>query len=148
MSKFNEILKNIRKNLFIVLLVTAISVVLSVGYVTVYSTPSYSATAKVLVHNGNLNEINAAEGVETNISAVETCLEIFNCPDIFLFLKNTVMAEHTYTAEDLGNIVKVTAEGKSSLIFYVTATCDNPDDALSITREYTNPSANIIYVVE
>lgn len=138
MSKFKRIYKTIQKNIFVVLLVATISVVLSVGYVTIYTSPTYSATAKVLVHNGNLNEINAENGVETKISATDTCLEIFNSPDIFAFLKSSVLSDITYTAEELQNMVKVTAEGKGSLVFYVTSTCDNPEDAVRITRDYSN----------
>ncbi len=138
MSKLNKMFKTIQKNIFIVLLVAAISVVLSVGYITIYMSPTYSATAKVLVHNGNLNEINAENGVETKISATDTCLEIFNSPDIFAFLKSNIMSELPYTSEQLNDIVKVTAEGDDSLVFYVTSTCDNPEDAVRITRDYSN----------
>lgn len=138
MSKFKQICKTIQKNIFVVLLVATISVVLSVGYVTIYTSPTYSATAKVLVHNGNLNEINAENGVETKISATDTCLEIFNSPDIFAFLKSNVMSELPYTSEQLNDIIKVTAEGDDSLVFYVTSICDNPEDAVKITRDYSN----------
>lgn len=138
MSKLNNLFKIIHKNIFIILLVATLSVVLSVGYITIYTSPTYSATAKVLVHNGNLNEINAANGIDTNISATDTCLEIFNCPDIFAFLKSSTMAEFPYTEEELRQMIKVTAEGNKSLIFYVTATCDNPDDAVFLAKNYSN----------
>ncbi|MBO7217811.1 MAG: hypothetical protein J6V50_03840, partial [Clostridia bacterium] len=100
--------------------------------------PSYSASAKVLIHNGNLNEINATNGAETKISAVDTVLEILNSQDIYIYLKSSVFTDLNYSEEELNDIVKVTAEGKDSLIFYVTATTDNPDSSLRITREYAN----------
>ena len=59
MSKIKELLFLIRKNIVIVFLVASLSVVLSVGYITVFSEPTYTATSKVLVHNMPYYDSNA-----------------------------------------------------------------------------------------
>ena len=138
MSKLHRLFSFLYKNIFTILLVATISVVLSVGYITVYSAPSYIATTKVLIHNGNLNEINATENIETEISARDTLLEILNSNDIYIYLKSSVFSDSRYSAEELNDIVTVTSEGKNSLVYYVTATAENPDDALLIAKEYSN----------
>lgn len=137
MTKIKPIFELLFKNIVIILLAAVVCVVLSVGYVTMYSEPTYSATAKVLVHNGNLNEINANENYETKISANETCLEIFNSEDMFVFLLNSTFSDTEYTVAELQSMIKVTAEGENSLVYYVTATSDNPEEAVSLIVRYS-----------
>lgn len=158
MSKTKQLFNVLYKNILVILVVAVAAVILTVGYITVCSDSSYSATAKVLVHNGNLNEINATSGIETKISATDTCLEIFNSQDIFVYFKNTALSGSDYSAEDYSKMITVTAEGEKSLVFEVTVTCDNPEDALMITQKFVGimypyisqyvgrASVNIIYI--
>lgn len=111
-------------------------VVLTVGYTTMNAVPSYTVHSEVIVHNGSLSDIMSYGPAETNISLIDTCLEIFNSQSAFVHMKEVFLTDQNYTVEQLDEMIEVTSKAKDSLVLYVTVTCDNPDDALYLSEMF------------
>lgn len=139
---FKKSLKNLfatlYKNSVIIMIVATLCVVLSVGYTTMHAKVVYTAKAEVLLHSTSLTDIPAGMMVKSDVSVVDTALEIFNSKDMFTFMIENEIVGKSYNAEELDEMIEVTKKSKKSLVLIVTVTCDNEDEATELAKAYTS----------
>lgn len=128
-KKIKDIFATLYKNIVIILLVATAAVVLSVGYVTLYSSASFVARGEMLVHNGHLgNSIQTVDGVKGK-NFIGTCEKLFNSQAFFTHFQQNFLSDRSYTLEELDDMIEVKAEGKNSVFMTITVVCDEPDEA-------------------
>lgn len=133
-NELKDIFTKLYKNIVIILLVATASVVLSVGYVTMYSPAAYVVKGEVLVHNGHLgNFAQTSDGVMGK-NFIGTCERLFNSQAFFIHLQKNFLGDRNYSVEELDDMINVKAEGKHSLFMKLSVVCDDPEEASYIAE--------------
>ncbi len=139
---FKKSLKNLYgvlyKNAVIIMVVATLCVVLSVSYVSMQVKPTYTARAEMLLHNHSLSEIPSGMFVQSEVSTVDTSLEIFNSQSLFTSLIESKRLETKHTAKELNEMIEVTRKSKDSLVLCVEVTCDTAGEAKELVKGYTS----------
>ncbi len=136
-SELKKLFTALRKNFAVIALIAAAAVVVAVGYVTMYMTPVYSATAKIILHNGELIPITALYQNADSKTYIETCEEILNSEDLIQYFYSSSGLNLDYTVEELEDMLSVTAKAADSTVFFIEATAENGENAVALVNEFS-----------
>ncbi len=134
---FKNLFLTLYKNSVVIMIIATLCVILSVGYTTMYAEVTYTARAEMLLHTVSLSEIPQYTMAKSDISVVDTSLEIFNSKSMFTFLTEAELADKNYTADELDEMIEVTRKNKKSLVLIVTVTCGDEDEAVELAEAYS-----------
>ncbi len=137
MTLIKWLLKTLYKNIAVILTVSFVCVIAAGGYSLLYATHSYTATSKVLIHNGSFAPSAIEEGDPSVEAYLNSCTELLNST-AFYQRYLTSFSGLEINIDELSSMVDIKPEGGNSLVFYVSATSKDPDTAVAVSADVAN----------
>lgn len=138
------------KRLWIIILVAVIFAAAAFGYCEFFLTPSYSATASIIVTNGavtyyddttNKNTVSASD-ISASLYLSYTVVDILKTPDIYKKVSNELGRDYNF--QSLMNRTSVQRRNEETLFIDISFSSTDPKEAMRIANKFVEVSCDYI----
>ena len=119
------------------------------SYCKFFTTPSYSATASILVTNGavtisydNAGDKVSSSDIAASLYLADTVVDILNTPDIYKKVSDQLGKEYTY--QNLMGCSKIQRRSENTLFVDVAFSSTDPKEAMRIANKFVEVSCEYI----
>ncbi len=137
------------RRMWILILVLIICASGAFAYCEFFTTPSYSATASLLVTNGAVttpydDETNkvASSDMSASLYLAYTVVDILNTPDVYKKVADSLGADYGF--QNLMNRSTIARRSEETLFIDVTFTSNDPKEAMRIANKYVEIACGYI----
>lgn len=135
--------------LWIIILAAVVFAASAFGYCNFFLTPSYSATASLLVTNGGVNSSYddsndkvSGSDISASLYLTYTVVDILNTPDIYKKVADQLGDNYSY--QQLINSSSVARRNEDTLFIDVTFSSTDPKEAMRIANKFVEISCQYI----
>lgn len=134
-----QMLKALRRNKWVIILSTGITILLMVAYLYFIAKPTYSTTTQMLINQSkqSMNTVSDPQNVQANLQLVNTYSTIIKSPRILAQVEEKM--GDRYSLEELMDAVEVKSDTDSQVISIVVEN-GNLDEAVEIANEVASVS--------
>lgn len=137
------------RRLWIIILAAVICAVGAFGYCRFFLTPSYSATASILVTNGAVttsyeettDKVSSSD-ISASLYLAYTVVDILNTPDIYKKVTDSLGGDYEY--QSLMNRSTVQRRSEDTLFIDVTFSSTDPKEAMRIANKFVEIACEYI----
>jgi len=138
------------RRLWIIALAAIVCAVAVFSYCKFFLTPSYSATASIIVTNGAVTAYNdyndkttvSASDISASLYLSYTVLDILKTPDVYKKVSNALNGDYEYQA--LMNRTTVARRSEETLFTDVTFSSTDPKEAMRIANKFVEVACEYI----
>lgn len=137
------------RRIWIIVLAAVVLAAAAFGYCKVFLTPSYSATASILVTNGavttSYDETTgkiASSDISASLYLAYTVVDILNTPDIYKKVADQLGKDYSY--QGLMNSSSIARRSEDTLFVDITFSSTDPKEAMRIANKFAEISCEYI----
>ena len=137
------------RRLWIIILVAIICATATYGYCKIFITPSYSATASILVTNGavttsyeeSTDKVSGSD-ISASLYLSYTVVDILNTPDIYKKVADSLGKDYQY--QRLMSQSSIARRSEETLFIDITFSSTDPKEAMRIANKYVEVACEYI----
>ncbi len=137
------------RRIWIIVLAAVVFAVAAFGYCKIFLTPSYSATASILVTNGavttSYDETTgkiASSDISASLYLAYTVVDILNTPDIYKKVADQLGKDYSY--QSLMGSSSIARRSEETLFIDITFSSTDPKEAMRMSNKFAEISCDYI----
>ncbi len=137
------------RHIWIIILATVVFAASAFSYCKLLVTPSYSATASILVTNGavttsydNAGDKVSGSDISASLYLAYTVVDILNTPDIYKKVADQLGKDYSY--QGLMNASSVARRSEDTLFIDVTFSSTDPKEAMRIANKFVEVACDYV----